>query len=444
MNRLRTLGVGLGLVLILGLTVLLRLANHSPVPILWSIVAPGTGYRLAVGPDGTIYQAGFGFLRAYDTRGHLRWTLPKGIYADSAPAVGQDGTIYLREAVAWFKDIGIAGTNSGLLALRPDGSVKWRFPVPHIREFGGLALGAAFALDNQETVYFTTGSGFFGAESLMAVGKNGRQLWRFDSTNNMAAPLVVAPGNAVLFCSTDGTNRCFLRFGADGRASDLRPQSHVEGMEFTIDGADVIYLPGTKGATMTALNPDGSLRWVFRSAFHAFCAPTLAPDGSLYFTAAMIGRPDVFLVALTREGRKKWDYRLGPHFNFDPPTVAADGTLFVVSSDPKLTALNPDGTVRWVFKPPRRFSKQVPTHWKQFKQVLSEDFGDGMNVFVTQPLLTANGVLYVGFGSPYDQLYALNVGVSLANSSWPMEAGNPRLTWSVARRQTEAQPPTSR
>jgi outer membrane protein assembly factor BamB len=56
-------------------------------------------------------------------------------------------------------------------------------------------------------------------------------------------------------------------------------------------------------------------------------------------------------------------------------------------------------------------------------------------VFVTQPALTADGVLYVGFGSPYDRLYALNVGVGLAtNSPWSMEAGNPRLTWSVADR----------
>ena len=428
------MGAGLGLVLILALTLLLKLANHSPVRILWSIAAPGTGERLAVGPDGTIYQAGFGFLRAYDTNGHLRWTLPRGIWVNSAPAIGQDGTIYLREAIARFTD-GIAGTNSGLLALHPDGSVKWRFPMPHICDFEGLPTGMAFALDNRDTVYFITASGFFTPKSLMAVSKDGRELWHFDSTNNWVAPLEVAPGEAVLFHSSDGTNRCFLRFGTDGRAGDLRPQQDTEDMAFTTDWEGVVYLPGMKGATMTALNPDGSLRWAYRSAFRGVSVPTIAADSSLYFTAAIKGRRDVFLVALTRNGKKKWEFRLGPHWNFNPPTVAADGTLFVVSSDPKLTALNPDGTLRWVFKPQRRFSKRVPTNWRQFKQVLSEDLGSGMNVFVTPPALTADGVLYVGFGSPYDRLYALNVGVGLAtNSPWPMEAGNPRLTWSVAGR----------
>jgi hypothetical protein len=66
---------------------------------------------------------------------------------------------------------------------------------------------------------------------------------------------------------------------------------------------------------------------------------------------------------------------------------------------------------------------------------LSRNFGDEMNVIATPPALTQDGMLYVGFGDPYDALYALNVGVGLAtNSPWPTPAGDPRLTRRVAHR----------
>lgn len=43
------------------------------------------------------------------------------------------------------------------------------------------------------------------------------------------------------------------------------------------------------------------------------------------------------------------------------------------------------------------------------------------------------GFVHVCFGTPYEAIYALSVGVVLAtNSPWPLEAGDPKLTRRVA------------
>jgi outer membrane protein assembly factor BamB len=431
---------------VLGLPILVALitlwANRPPVPIVWRTSVQGIGTdELALGQDGTIYQNHWGVLRAFDRAGKLRWVSPKGIWVDSTPVIGQDGTIYLREAVMRFSD-GLVGSNAGLLALHADGSVKWRFPIKGIQAWPD---GTAFALDDRDTVYFTVSETTFGAKTLLAVSAQGHELWHFDSTANWTAPVEISKDGSVLLMSelaSQGGSKSWLdRFDAAGQRLGQQPQNAFDGLSFSTDWEGSVYFPGGAGTTMTALNADGSLRWRFSSPLHAFSAPTIATDGSLFFTATT-GPGQIFLVALSKDGKLQWQFPLGPHFSLISPAVASDGTLFVVSADPKVTAVNKDGTLRWTFRPPRQFRwrwrlawGRTPANWKDIKKLLSENFGDGMNVLATPPTLTQDGLLYVGFGSPYNALYALNVGVGLAtNSPWPTPGGDLRLTRRVAQR----------
>ena len=80
--------LGLGILTGLGLF----LAQRPPARLLWQIYVQGRAPSpIAVGPDGTIYQQGFGILCAFDQTGKERWTSPKDIWVDSPPVVGQDG-----------------------------------------------------------------------------------------------------------------------------------------------------------------------------------------------------------------------------------------------------------------------------------------------------------------------------------------------------------------
>jgi outer membrane protein assembly factor BamB len=419
--------------LVLAVLVLLWM-NRSPVPIIWKVPVKGLGGdALAVASDGTVYETDWpgGVLQVYNTAGKLKLTSPNSVCVDSVPVIGRDGTIYLRETFRRFRD-GSMGTSKGLLALNPDCSVKWRFPITDIETAGGS--GTSFALGNHDAVYFSVSGGFNSSKSLYAVNSDGRELWHFDSEGNATAPVVVADDDSVLFHSAGSTNARVYRFDPTGPVPIQTAQLQQGSGSFSVGWDGAVYLPGGIGNTLTALNRDGSLCWHFRSPFRAFGAPTIGPDGSLYFTART-KTSDTFLIALSRGGEEKWKLGLGSHWSFASPAIGSDGTLFEVSSDPKVTAINPGGTVKWVFKPPRRFPMRWPESRKDFKKLMSEDFGDGMNVLTTAPALTPDGRLYICLGGPYNALYCLNVGVGLAtNSPWPMQGGDLRLTRHVASR----------
>jgi outer membrane protein assembly factor BamB len=175
----------------------------------------------------------------------------------------------------------------------------------------------------------------------------------------------------------------------------------------------------------------------------ALSAPTIARDGSLYFKVTGSGIKGCPLCALSHDGKKKWELPLGDQICYTPPVVASDGTLFVVDGDPKLTAVNPDGTIKWVFNPPRKLAfrlplqirLKIPRNWNDLKDLWKIFFPEPQHSFPASPALTSKGILYVGFGAPYNTLYALNVGVGPdTNSPWPMEMANAQRTRLLAPR----------
>jgi outer membrane protein assembly factor BamB len=73
----------------------------------------------AIGPDGTLYVTDYHALYALSPRGILLWQQAIGaldLQIHSAPSVAADGTIYFG--------------GSTLFAMRPDGTVKWKFTPP--------------------------------------------------------------------------------------------------------------------------------------------------------------------------------------------------------------------------------------------------------------------------------------------------------------------------
>jgi hypothetical protein len=204
-----------------------------------------------------------------------------------------------------------------------------------------------------------------------------------------------------------------------------------------MDWEGSLYLPSKIGAKITALNGDGSVRWRFDSPLMVLEAPTLGADGSLYFPGIKAPAPHYgHLFALEKNGKLKWQFPMGHHLGFRPPTVASDGTLFF-QTGPRMTALTPDGKVKWAFEPRRRFKQpqRIPRSWKAIKSLWKEYFAGPEIDLNTSSTLTPEGMLYVTLGDPYNSLYAMRVGVGLAtNSPWPVAGGDVRLTGRVASR----------
>jgi len=154
--------------------------------------------------------------------------------------------------------------------------------------------------------------------------------------------------------------------------------------DFVISGQPVIAADGTvyvawADIPLTALNPDGTLKWKyeFTGSWESWRNPTIGADGTIYIR----GEPRK-LYALNPDGSDKWQYKveLGNYGYYDISdyvTVGSDGTIYFVALD-QLFALNPNGTLKWMY--------------------------DAEGELVEPPVIGSDGTIYVYS----DQIYAIN------------------------------------
>jgi len=102
-----------------------------------------------------------------------------------------------------------------------------------------------------------------------------------------------------------------------------------------IDAAGTLYL-GAGDYRLLALAPDGSLRWSAPTGSATLPRPTVAPDGTIY----VVG-PD--LQAFAPGGALRWRRFLG---STEPPAVGPDGVVYLLAAD-GLRAIDPDGGDHW-------------------------------------------------------------------------------------------------
>lgn len=144
------------------------------------------------GADGTVYVNGRSRMHALNPDGSLLWTsTPYGtswVPSASSPVVGADGTVYA--AGQWYNG---GGMLSALIAFDPaDGSERWRHPV-------GIQYSAP-AVAQDGTVYVTSWD-----RKLHAVNPDGSLKWAYTTGQMIwnSAPLIDDDGT-VYFGSTDG------------------------------------------------------------------------------------------------------------------------------------------------------------------------------------------------------------------------------------------------
>src|SRR4051794_36091139 len=82
---------------------------------------------------------------------------------------------------------------------------------------------------------------------------------------------------------------------------------------------------------------DGTLLWSYSTGGSIASSPALAADGTIY-----VGSSDGNLYALNTNGTVRWQYPTGGEVR-SSPSVAPDGTIYVGSFDQMLHAVNPDG-----------------------------------------------------------------------------------------------------
>jgi uncharacterized repeat protein (TIGR01451 family) len=336
-------------------------------PLLSDPVIKNAGFTFAVSSDGWAMQGHDAHRTSRTTASGpltptLRWTYDFGdrLQDNASPIVGPDGTIY-------------QPTEGSLVAVHPDGSLKWTVNDAGMRK--------APALSPDGSVVY--------AGDLRAINaQDGAVTWVFTSSMGSYSSLAVGD---------DGT----------------------------------IY-NGYWGPVMDAIYPTSTLKW--RYAPTEACSGLEAPpavdlNGKVYYVKDCVG-----LVALDSSGALRWSNGGYGDYGWPTPLIGPDSTIYVSGEyyqNQHTTAFNPDGTVKWEradiggpsFFAGLALSRDGSTIYRAGRlgrvDALNASTGAivwtttivGTNEFGGSPALSGNGILYlVGDHSSTGttNVYALN------------------------------------
>jgi outer membrane protein assembly factor BamB len=363
----------------LGLVILLAGARvlywtYLPTPgaqnsrIKWKQVVPDEVMSSpAIGNDEAIYVATLhGAIYAFDRFGALRWAYRTDSSTVSALMLDEENNLYFSNMEKVF-------------SLTAAGKKRWEIecsPVTTSRPFQQAALGPGVvyttcgenfaALDttdghelwklpifqwNAMPVVLKSGAIILSHDwSLVAADANGNSLWNFPPPKYIPPPN--RPGlvtDQILFTSpiavgSDETlyvgsgHGEFSAFSADGALKWTHDFGAFSGVLFStspVIASDNTIIALSTQATLYAFTPDGTVSWnVHVDPVKTIYQPTpvLGNDGTIYVLAARK------VVALSLAGRTIWELPL-PADSVVSPTLAPDGTLYVVTSDHILYAV---------------------------------------------------------------------------------------------------------
>jgi outer membrane protein assembly factor BamB len=307
--------IGTGGKIYIGLAKLVCAINPVDGGNVWCRQLPGILRRSAptLASNGLLYAG---------TRDNRLWALDAGDGTEFwSYTVGNDGDVNTSPAIASDGTVYMAGTFNGIVhALTPGGNLVWKLSSGGTISYSSPALG----LDG--TIYIGTTRG-----DLHSIAPNGTRNW------------TAHVGRRIRFASPS--------VGADG----------------------TIYIGSTDG--LAAVDPSGSVDWVFPTIGFVSSTPALGADGTIYFgSTGKAGGNGAAIYALNPNGSLKWSFPTAKPV-FGSPIVGGDGTIYG-SAGPTVYALRPNGTVLW-------------------------QFATGKNILMT-PAISADGTLYIGS----DNLYA--------------------------------------
>ena len=109
-----------------------------------------------------------------------------------------------------------------------------------------------------------------------------------------------------------------------------------------IDKKGTIYI-GTFDYYLYAINPNGTLKWKYKTGGCIKSSPAIAEDYTIY-----VGSEDGKLYAFYSNGTLKWRIEIGGWST--PPVIDEDGIIYTSCTDGKIYAVYQNGTKKWNYQ----------------------------------------------------------------------------------------------
>jgi uncharacterized repeat protein (TIGR01451 family) len=361
-----------------------------------------------VGADGTVYiTTGFEDdkvkIYALNPNGTERWnyTAYEEGWAGSISdlSIGLDGTVYSK--VVFAKEYMEQFTR--IYALNPDKTLKWIFNLTD-GNIGGLPSNYICSpiMDKNGTLYFSNEfteeeeDNVFG--NIYALSSNGTVKWNFTLPGVICgiSPLAIGSDGTIyvtsiceveegykttLYAIKDAKNKVFVKWMYTISQGELQHRSNTAPLiakDGTIYQATNIFnsTENKEYAFIYAFNPSGNLKWIYKLNETedtwindiSDYALALGPDNTIYFNTIIKNESLEFgkLFALKDLGTivdTLWNFSTSNAERFSSVIVGGDGKIYIGkfiddTIDPiKFYALNPDGSVKWIYKIASRFNE---------------------------------------------------------------------------------------
>jgi hypothetical protein len=322
----------------------------------------------SIGIDGTIYAgATNNYLYAINPDGTEKWRFnTNGVVYYSAPAIDLNGTIYTGDS------------NNYLYAINPDGTEKWRF---NAGIYAGIYSSPAIASDG--TIYVGSTNNYF-----FAINPDGTEKWRLNIGSSIYSSPTIGNDGIIYFGSGDGNLNAINPDGTEKWRFNTGGGIYYTAASIASDGT--VYMGSTNGYFF-AINPDGSEKWRFNATGSIYSSPSIDLDGIVY-----IANTNSQLYALyPNDGSEKWRFNTGGANYYNALAIDNNRTVYSLSSDGNLYAINPDGSEKW-------------------------RFNSGAS-FYSAPAIGSDGIVYAAAGN--GKLYAVgNFGIIQPNGGETVNA----------------------
>jgi len=307
----------------------------------WRFRCDGVDSSPIVDNDGIIY---FGdkdaYIYALYPNGTLKWTYKTDMWITSAPALAEDGTLYV---CSWDKTLYALNSSNGKL--------KWKLYLDKILDISSPAVA------EDGTIYFG------GHHHIFAVYPNGTERWRYKTGSNVHSSPAVAKDGTIYIGSWD---EYLYAMNPNGSLKWRFKTGDIIKGSASIAEDGTVYI-GSFDDHLYAIHPNnGTLKWKCKFPYGSESNPSIASDGTIYF-----GSYKQFH-AVYPNGTKRWSFDIGSdtEISWSCPAISADGTIYIGTqissvSGGDIIAINPDGTEKW--------RKRIANDWIRSSPCIAED-----------------------------------------------------------------------